>query len=216
MRASAPVGALFCYVGRSTPRSFCDSLQAFRQRAPIASSYCPDREATDQWLFLAQHVGLPTRLLDWSESGLVGLFFALLCENPVVWIIDPFELNGLSTGAFETEFPLTWHQPEGGPINIGAANIGGAWTNNASSIRLPVAVRPTNIHPRMSVQRSGFTVHGTDQRSLVELVPQLLTRIDIEPSASPQMLVTLHVMGINHSTVMPDLDGLAKELATLY
>src|SRR5690242_14333114 len=69
-------------------------LQTFRQRAPVSSSYCPEVKATDQWLFLVQHVGLPTRLLDWSESGLVGLFFALLCKNPVVWIIDPFELNG--------------------------------------------------------------------------------------------------------------------------
>src|SRR6187399_675812 len=40
-------------------------LQAFRMRAPIfAAASCPDRSAVDQWLFLAQHAGLPTRLLD--------------------------------------------------------------------------------------------------------------------------------------------------------
>jgi hypothetical protein len=201
-------------------------LQNFRMKAPIfagSSCPCPDRTAVDQWLFLAQHVGLPTRLLDWSASALVGLYFGLLQERPVVWMLDPIKLNQKSQSGeslieqdlIDADFPLTWFKPEGA-INIGAENIRGAWQRDKKGVQLPVAVQPTNIHPRMSGQRSCFPVQGRDKRSLCDQVPALLRRFDIEPSSRDRLQRDLRLLGISHSTVWPDLDGLAVELAELY
>ncbi len=196
-------------------------LQFFRMRAPVFSADAvPDREATDQWLFLAQHVGLPTRLLDWSESALVGLYFALLASEPVVWMLNPIEINRLSVSlgheSSGSEFPLTWHNPPDGTINIGSVNIRGAWENDAPGVRLPVAVQPTNIHPRMSVQRSCFTVQGKDKTSLALHVPKHVRRYAIDQASRHEMRNDLQMLGISHSTVFPDLNGLTKELAELY
>jgi hypothetical protein len=79
----------------------------------------PPRRHTDQWLFLAQHVGLPTRLLDWTEGLFVGLHFALLEEMPVVWMLDPVGLNRKSVPEEyikDNVFPLTWLDEERSPV----------------------------------------------------------------------------------------------------
>ena len=192
-------------------------LQFFRMKAPtFASGQIPVREATDQWLFLGQHVGLPTRLLDWTESALVALHFALLEQQPVVWMLNPVELNQLSiTDGQEltgSEFPLPWFHPENA-INIGSINIRGAWELDVPGIERPVAIQPTNIHPRMSVQRSCFTIHGRNKSSLEQIVPEMiLKRYVIGEEAKVPMQRDLRLLGIDHSTVFPDLDGLAREL----
>jgi hypothetical protein len=101
-------------------------LQMFRSRASGYHDVVPDVERTDQWLFLARHAGVPTRLLDWTEGALIGLHFALQ-ENekePVVWMLNPLEMNRLSTPSDPAmlpdpnrirEFPLPWHDPDPDP-----------------------------------------------------------------------------------------------------
>lgn len=199
-------------------------LQTFRARASGFAGQVPDREKTDQWLFLAQHVGLPTRLLDWSEGALIGLYFALKEDEPVVWMLNPLQLNHFARGAPHgedpnalREFPLPWVRPELPNINVAYENIRGAWEHDEPGVPLPVAVHPTYVHGRLPAQHGCFTVQGKRTDGLHRLVPgSILKRYEVEPGCRASMLKDVLALGITESVVFPDLDGLARELKTRF
>ena len=68
-----------------------DILQRFRKYSTPFINKTPINRF--EWMVIAQHHGLPTRLLDWTTNPLKGLFFAV--ENPshncdgAVWLFEP-------------------------------------------------------------------------------------------------------------------------------
>ena len=190
----------------------------------------PETRRIDQWLFLMQHVGLPTRLLDWTESPLAAVFFATnkaatrkIENDAAVWAIDPIELNKLSG---ISDFPNTWT-----PSSV-LQTIKIAWGTTDEPTYLPsgekvlykpcefpIAIYPSSIHPRISRQKSCFTLHGTDKRDFETIFSKHKITLEskfikyvLPVNIIEEIWFELNQLGMTYSTIYPDLDGLAKEL----
>jgi len=172
-----------------------------------------------EWNFLMQHYGAPTRLLDWTDGALIALYFAVESQkryrNSAVWMLDPVwfnheVLNELDENNY-IEGILLPHWKEVEP-----------WFpepfEDVLHVPYPVAIDPPHVARRVSVQRSRFTVHGKSKRGLEALANTLakprLVKFVIPTVVGKQILGDLSTCGIMETSVFPDLEGLSRELET--
>lgn len=159
------------------------SFDAWKRRA-IEHLQNPPTSDWD-WMAIAQHHGLATRLLDWTKNPLIAAFFSvndhsdshdgkLFCFKPATVVLDdkvePFEYKKVS------------------------------------------AFRPRGVVPRIARQNGAFTIHGDPAIPLDKSLREKdeLEIALIKSTAKNDILWHLDYYGVNISTIFPDLDGLGK------
>lgn len=182
-------------------------------------------ESDIEWYFLMQHYGAPTRLLDWTDGALMGLYFAVdhrfnksdpdRKKDAAVWVLDPDWLNEKTTtkkddieGVALSEWPIV---EEYLPKKFEEARL---------RRKFPLAIDPTHIARRLAVQRSRFTIHGSVFGGLEEIARRAkrprLRKIIVARNAVKSIREDLETCGISYSTLFPDLAGLGRELKRLW
>ena len=152
------------------------------------------------WLALAQHHGMATRLLDWTRNPLAGLWFAIRnaptsrdgkLQNGVVWVYDVNKDDLLDEKMRTNPF-------EGGRTMV---------------------FQPNHITPRIVAQQGWFTVHKymDHERKFIPFekitkYKDFLTKIIIPARSFGDIRNKLNLCGVNEYTLFPDLDGLCKYL----
>jgi FRG domain len=142
-----------------------------------------------EMLAIAQHHGLPTRLLDWTHNPMAALYFAV-CEDldydGAVYGLKAGELADVMDTKLAPEDPLTI------PVNL-------------------QYISP-RISPRITVQESVFTIHAYPTQ---ELEAAGLTRVIIPKATKLSLSMTLYRYGVSRKVLFPGLDGLARSISFL-
>lgn len=184
-------------------------FKRFKQNAVQFAA--PDVKTEWEWFFLMQHYGVPTRLLDWTESPLIGLYFAVSDPDTesftsALWCIGPTALNRMAgiEPNFEPDLPCF------DVDNVLETYAPSSLAKEVMTRLQPIAAIASRNSLRLFAQRGVFTINHRDLNPIDQLGDGgHVWRYTIDPSSKIAIREELKLLRIDKLSLFPELPNVA-------
>jgi hypothetical protein len=190
----------------------------FKQNAFQFLTHIPQQEW--EWMFLMQHYGVPTRLLDWTENPLVGLYFATREDgfyanekkpSAALWCLFPRKLNEMSGIAMRSPDDILAFGEEDELDDYLPSRVG-----EGISSKNPLAIIAPRQFGRVVAQQGVFTIMHKEARHIEELHDSAnnqnhIVKLTIRRKNVHRLRKELDLLRINKLFVFPQLENVAEE-----
>jgi hypothetical protein len=197
-------------------------LLAFQRGAHHHLARTPHHDQTIDWLAMMQHYGAPTRLLDWTRSPYVALYFALQGTtkgDASIWSIDMKWFEERSLQLVRQQHPA-W--PDGSDFRASYEYTNRLVLRNDNP-NVIVPVTTLELNERMAAQQGHFLCSLRLDINFTSLLlgmlirpspvrRQVVSKIVINTGQRIPFLKELRRMNIHSASLFPGLDGFSRSL----
>jgi hypothetical protein len=188
----------------------------FRRKAHLFLDHVPGEKDAFQWLALMQHHGAPTRLLDFTWSPFVAVFFALerATKDAAVWaVFVPAMWREYRTVTFPHRTASVEELSLRNPDSYEEFYLG-------NKVPFVSSGEPLVMNKRLIAQSGTFIVPGVLDQPVDEVLAaypesrKTVVKFVLKTSElRNEAMLALYNMNLTNATLFPDLDGLARSMA---
>ena len=180
-------------------------LTEFKRYSEIKLTSPPGAKEQLKWVQIARHHGLPTRLLDWTRSAAIALYFACYRHyedgkiDGGVFILNPVSLNR----QVDAKKPRVFDAHSDATVIDQYLRLMGMKRSNG---RRTIAIYPVWNSERIMLQRGVFTLAGSREFALNDKQAPGLVCLRIRKDYKKTLLKELDHIGINEMSIFPELE----------